>query len=287
MHTSPNHRLLPPAPLRPTPFLRRPFLVDGRASADFLVFFPLRARARGSSARPGPFLPLRKKKKRRPAVKIINRKAYAVLSWLVRGCVRKRFDQGDPPSREEGRGCGVFSGSLKEESVKSQEFWRVARNIGQRASDKKKKEKKKRGWVRATICHGASSLCIRCVLASPRRPSVPRCAQSLVRYNYVEAVRRETKLFLLRSTILGENEIIGENDFCSRLIPASTMNSPIGRECVKENRFRAMFSLDAIVRLEYSRKIFVVSSRTVDRSHNFYPTRVGSHRRACAYYASL
>lgn len=213
MHTSPNHRLLPPAPLRPTPFLRRPFLVDGRASADFLVFFPLRARARGSSARPGPFLPLRKKKKRRPAVKIINRKAYAVLSWLVRGCVRKRFDQGDPPSREEGRGCGGFSGSLKEESVKSQEFWRVARNIGQRASDKKKKEKKKRGWVRATICHGASSLCIRCVLASPRRPSVPRCAQSLVRYNYVEAVRRETKLFLLRSTILGENEIIGENDF--------------------------------------------------------------------------
>lgn len=145
MHTSPNHRLLPPAPLRPTPFLRRPFLVDGRASADFLVFFPLRARARGSSARPGPFLPLRKKKKRRPAVKIINRKAYAVLSWLVRGCVRKRFDQGDPPSREEGRGCGGFSGSLKEESVKSQEFWRVARNIGQRASDKKKKKKKKGG----------------------------------------------------------------------------------------------------------------------------------------------
>lgn len=30
------------------------------------------------------------------------------------------------------------SGSLKEESVKSQEFWRVARNIGQRGWDKKK-----------------------------------------------------------------------------------------------------------------------------------------------------
>lgn len=129
--TSPPHAVSsPPFPRRWTRVCR------------FSRFFSFE---RGSSARPGPFLPLRKKKKRRPAVKIINRKAYAVLSWLVRGCVRKRFDQGDPPSREEGRGCGVFSGSLKEESVKSQEFWRVARNIGQRASDKKKKEKKKGG----------------------------------------------------------------------------------------------------------------------------------------------
>lgn len=39
---------------------------------------------------------------------------------MARSCVRKRFDEGDPPSQEEG-GVG-FSGSLKEESVKSQEF---------------------------------------------------------------------------------------------------------------------------------------------------------------------
>lgn len=63
-------------------------------------------------------------------------------------------------SRPKKKGVWGFSGSLKEESVKRQEFWRVARNIGQRASDKKKKKREKRGWVRATICHGASSLCM-------------------------------------------------------------------------------------------------------------------------------
>lgn len=84
MSTSPNAYVTesptPPSSPRPS-LLRRPF-VDGRASAptDFLVF----SRAR-EGQQPGQVLSSSwKKKKRRPAVKIINRKAYVVLSWLVR-----------------------------------------------------------------------------------------------------------------------------------------------------------------------------------------------------------
>lgn len=166
MHTSPNHRLLLSSPPLSGPGLSTspvPLGIGGRASARS-VFLVFGAGARGSS--PVQVLSSSwKKKKRRPAVKIINRKAYVVLSWAVPVC-EKAVRRGRPSHRmERRRRRGVWaSGSLKEESVKSEEFWRVARNIGQRARIKK------RGWVRATICHGAPSLCMWCVLV-PRGPA--------------------------------------------------------------------------------------------------------------------
>ena len=146
MHTSPNHRLLLSLSISLSLSLSALSTLavrGGRASALTIFLFLSAREGRQLSAR--SFLPRERKRNGRPAVKIINRKAYVVLSWVtfVCVCVRKRFDRGDHASRTQGGGQrqkkGVWvSGSLKEESVKSEEFWRVARNIGQRSSDKKK-----------------------------------------------------------------------------------------------------------------------------------------------------